>query len=288
GSVAITGSVDGVPGTLVTLVKKGDSLSGTVRIPDAVYKITPASSDPRISSVANAARLLQLPSRATVIDDMRLNFPPEGEPTVPQGVKKRAADLNLDFAVGDDPSKPDVPPIIDVAIFWTTAAERAAGADEMSALAIQALQSLQDSLDAHQIRLAVALVHSGVIDYQETGNLQVDRDRLQNPSDGFMDQAITTRNERKADVVALIVENGGLLCGLSFIPEDLAADYSEFAMLVVARTCVMGSLSFAHEFGHILGARHDRFVEHSEKPLPDSHGMFYKCGEKVCRDIMAY
>src|SRR5262249_1089465 len=44
GSVAITGSVDGVPGTLVTLVKKGDSLSGTVRIPDAVYKITPASS----------------------------------------------------------------------------------------------------------------------------------------------------------------------------------------------------------------------------------------------------
>ena len=44
-------------------------------------------------------------------------------------------------------------------------------------------------------------------------------------------------------------------------------------------------MSIAHEIGHILGARHDRFVDENDAPVAYGHG--YVNGGKW-RDIMSY
>ena len=49
--------------------------------------------------------------------------------------------------------------------------------------------------------------------------------------------------------------------------------------------CAAITMSIAHEIGHILGARHDRFIDESNTPFAYGHG--YVNGSKW-RDIMSY
>ena len=82
--------------------------------------------------------------------------------------------------------------------------------------------------------------------------------------------------------MALIVENAGEYCGISYIPEDPTLSYKDFAYIVVGRNCGVSNLSFAHETGHILGARHDLYVDPTEdRPLGKNHGIIFKCGTTV-------
>jgi hypothetical protein len=289
GTLSIAGTVQDMPGSFATLVKTGNTISGTIKTYTGLYEIRPSAS----TNLSAFSDVLPQSAGTTVIDQVRTDFKDEAEPTpAPVQVPKKKSSNDLDLApdTGDDPNKPSVPAKIDVAVFYTGKAETAGGgAAALQSLAVQAVQTLQSSLDAHKVRINVNLVLTAKVDYAETGDVELDRNRLQNPKDGFMDDAIKQRNQVKADLVALIVEDGGPFCGISYIPEDPSLDYADFSVIVVARNCAVGNLSFAHEFGHILGARHDRFVDPTEgKPFMSTHGMIFECGPDVCRDVMAY
>jgi peptidyl-Asp metalloendopeptidase len=88
------------------------------------------------------------------------------------------------------------------------------------------------------------------------------------------------RNEKRADIVGLIIDNP-TGCGLS---TRIGPDSDE-AFFVVHHACAAITLSIAHEIGHILGIRHDRSVDNNETPFAYGHG--YVNGSKW-RDIMSY
>jgi hypothetical protein len=88
------------------------------------------------------------------------------------------------------------------------------------------------------------------------------------------------RDEKRADIVGLIIHNP-TGCGLS---TRIGPD-SDQAFFIVHHACAAVTMSIAHEIGHILGARHDRFVDDNNSPYAYGHG--YVNGGKW-RDLMSY
>ena len=88
------------------------------------------------------------------------------------------------------------------------------------------------------------------------------------------------RNDKRADIVGLIIDNP-TGCGLS----TRIGPESDEAFFVVHHACATITMSIAHEIGHILGVRHDRFVDETNTPFAYGHG--YVDGTKW-RDIMSY
>jgi hypothetical protein len=292
GTLSIAGVVQDMPGSMVTLAKKGSVLTGTIRTYSEIYQIYPsATGQSSFFGVEKTLlnRVLPQIGKTTIIDQISPKFEKDIEPKLaPAPSKKSSSGPGLNLAIGDDPAKPDTKPVIDVAVFYTAAAQIAANATVgIKSVVIQSMQSVQSALDEYKIRATVNLIYSDPINYQESGDIFLDLDRLHNPANGYLADVPVLRDRLKADVVVLIVERAQL-CGYSFIPGDPQANYSEFAYMVIRRNCSITYLSFAHEFGHLLGARHDRYADSAEgKPVPSNHGSIIKCGDKYCSDMMA-
>ena len=124
------------------------------------------------------------------------------------------------------------------------------------------------------------LVHTQLIDYDETGAEQFEHLFRMVDGMGPFKDVRRLRDEKKADVVGLILEDP-IGCGLS---TRVGADAEE-AYFVVHHSCATLTISIAHEIGHILGARHDRATDDNNTPTPYGHG--YVNGGKW-RDIMSY
>ena len=90
------------------------------------------------------------------------------------------------------------------------------------------------------------------LDYVETGGFAAARDDLKTPGDGRLDEVQGLREQTGADIVALLIDNNEA-CGLA--ADILANEATAFA--VVNQSCAVDNVSFAHELGHLLGARHD-------------------------------
>ena len=73
-----------------------------------------------------------------------------------------------------------------------------------------------------------------------------------------MDEA---KEKYDADLVHFFGENLGWVCGIAYYSANSSGWVDpEFGVGATASSC-LGSLTFAHEVGHNLGARHDRYVE---------------------------
>lgn len=128
------------------------------------------------------------------------------------------------------------------------------------------------------VRQRVNLVGAVQVDYRESRthgekglfNQSEDLGRLRDASDGYMDDALVLRDSYAADIVYLIVDQpGGGGRGNILSLEDPNPAASAFA--------ISNSLGdyigfFAHELGHVMGLRHDRYVDPYNKPYPYSHG----------------
>ena len=192
------------------------------------------------------------------------------------------------------PTVPDVKPIsdnelrtlqakqitIDVMILYTNRVMSRYIKDPAELLALAIEQANETFRNSGLGNVSLRLVHSQVIDYDET---DVDHfDHLYRMVDGerpFKDMH-KLRNEKRADIVGLVVDDP-TGCGLS---TRVGADSDE-AFFVVHHACAAITYSIAHEIGHILGTRHDRLVDANDTPFAYGHG--FVNGTKW-RDIMSY
>jgi len=132
----------------------------------------------------------------------------------------------------------------------------------------------------------LSLSYVGHVNYNDSGNLKTDRNRLKNPADGHMDHIHALRNKYKADVVNLWLNNGSY-CGYAYIQKSVNHSFQSSAFSTVKRSCANGNYSFAHELGHNMGARHDRYVDPTENsPYAYNHGQTNVANN--WRTIMAY
>lgn len=173
---------------------------------------------------------------------------------------------------------------IDVLVVYTADADAAPGdiLGEIQAAIDDSNQSYANSGIVQRLRL----VHAEEIAYTESGDAPTDRNRLRNPADGFMDGVHALRDTYGADIVSLWTESSNY-CGYAYIMETVVVSFEDRAFNVVTRSCAVGNHSFAHELGHNMSARHDRYVDNTDgSPFSYNHGFVNV--DDGWRTIMSY
>ena len=151
--------------------------------------------------------------------------------------------------------------VIDVAVFYTPAArEWAGGIDEIETsidLMIAETNVAYEASGVHQrIKLVAVEEVAGYTQGVDTGLGEsfTDLNRMKSPSDGYMDEVHGIRDTVAADIV-LLVRSG--FVNRAYLMGTPSRDFESRAFGVVIPD---NALTFAHELGHIMGLRHDRYT----------------------------
>jgi len=262
GSYTWIGHIDGIEQSQVTLVIKGDIMSGNITLPDDFYQV-------RYKGDGLHA-IYRIDQSA---------FPDENEPAPVDTSYERPPP---DTVMRDDGS------IIDVMTVYTGAARAAVGGTSaMETLIDLAVSETNTGYSNSNVTQRVNLVHTAEVTYDESSfNWSTTLNRLRLTADGYMDNVHTLRDTYSADEIVLIVNNTDS-CGLGYMMSSVSSSFASWAFSLVARTCATGYYSFAHEMGHNMGARHDWYVDDTtNSPYSYNHG--YVAPAKNWRTIMAY
>lgn len=164
--------------------------------------------------------------------------------------------------------------VIDVLVCYTAASrDGAGGTPAITADIVNAVNISNQSYSNSLINQKIELVRAIEVAYNESRDGLTDRNRLQNPSDGFLDNIHSIRDAESADIVVLIVEDGGSYSGISYTMETPSPGFESFAFCIVERNAAIMNFSFTHEIGHVMGAEHDcEFDDGSAISYPFSHG----------------
>ena len=133
-----------------------------------------------------------------------------------------------------------------------------------------------------QINYQIELVYAGQTNYTEIGYI-TDLIRFRNAGDGYMDEVHTLRNKYSADVCVLLSFTKNA-CGRA--ASIGATESGAFCLVSTYSTCATTNYSFGHEIGHLLGCRHDPYVDNDTNPFVYGHG--YVNPSNTWRTIMAY
>jgi len=228
------GEVAGEKQSFVSFTFTSKALHGSIRIGKNIYRVAYTG--------RSTYQISQLdPGKMTEADD---------DAIVPK-YKERPGGNEADAC-------PDPATDIDVMVVYTQAAEDGAGgAEGMEAFIYQCMALTNLSYENSDIAQRMNLVHFQKVSYTEAGDAFDDRAALQDPSDGKMDDVHTLRNTYGADIVALLVEtSSGTNCGYAYIMDPVSNAHEAWAFGAIKRSCAVDNLSFPHELGHIMSARH--------------------------------
>ena len=264
------GRLRGETGSDVTLVVHGTTMVGTILSDQRLYKIE--------STGGNLHRLIEIDESALPPDNHPLVVADDDpNATPPTGNSSQQSDTTA-AAAGDS--------TVDLLVVYTSAAKaKEGGQAAMEALITLGVDSANQAYSNSQIAMQLRLVRMAEVTYTESGNMDTDLTRLQNTTDGIMDQVHQLRDQHKTDLVALIVDNGGNSCGIAYVMTNgPRASFASYAFSVTARDCIANN-TLAHELGHNMGDAHDRATG-GTGAFPYSYGYRDEIGK--FRTIMAY
>src|SRR5262245_2707472 len=169
---------------------------------------------------------------------------------------------------------------IDVMILYTESVAKRYIRNPAALLALDIEEANESFKDSGLGNIRLRLVHTEAVNYDATTDDQFTHLYAMVDGLGPFKAVRKLRDEKRADIVGLIIDNP-TGCGLS----TRVRPDSDEAFFVVHHACATTTMSIAHEIGHILGIRHDRFVDQGNTPFAYGHG--YVNGTKW-RDIMSY
>lgn len=254
------GTIQEMPGEAIFVVRDG-YVTGMIRTGAALYRISP---------------FVDTLSTLTEIDQSK--FPPDDPPDfyrdqnrIPAEPEQRGEELDTRG------------PFTKVLVAYTPAAVNAyqaiAPTGAITDLIRGATVLTNRSYSNSGIHIVLTLAGTTQVSYSEAGNDEITIvDHLASTGDGFMDDVHQLRNELAADIVVLITDRLPSACGRAKI---VGAD-AETAFAITSFNCAVDNLSFAHEIGHLQGARHDRDQDSS----PGFNHGFKNCSN--WRTMMAY
>ena len=163
--------------------------------------------------------------------------------------------------------------VVDILVVWTPAAEELAGGEAEVLSRIHLLVAYaNDAFERSGALVSLKVVGAERVEYSEGQGLWIDLNRLAASGDGYLDRVHDRRDILGADLVYLLLRTADPNIG------GLAQLLGSFS--------VGGGQErlFAHEVGHNLGLRHDRF---QAGPETFAHG--FATGGILCeRTIMTY
>jgi hypothetical protein len=265
----------------VTLAVRGTKMVGTISSGQRLYKIEPAED--------NRHRLVEIDEDAMRPDHHPLVVPDDGTPAEPPApepnfqkpdVAAAGATNTVTTAAATTNTTVDL-----LVVYTATARARQGGQAAMNALIAMGVDLANQAYTNSRIAMRLRLVRAAEVAYTETGNINTDLTRLRNTTDGFMDSVHQLRNQYKADMVALIVDNGGAYCGIAYVMANgPRASFASYSFSVTDRDCVANN-TLTHELGHNMGDAHDR-ASGGTGVFPYSYGYRDPIGK--FRTIMAY
>ena len=233
-----SGGVIGDPMGSVAMAVNGDVVSGVVRTQGRVYMIRSEG------------------SRQYSIREVDRSELPEGAPPL---VPRSLVDSDpAPAAFVDDPGR------VDIAVFYTPAAqEDAGGTDQINALIDVWIADTNGAYVRSDIQHRLNLVLREQVSYTEGADSEDNSvvgqalNCLSEEDDECLDAVHDQRETYSADLVHLIVSNSvpdyPRVCGAAYITGSFGVSHLD-----------CGSDTFAHEIGHNSGVNHDRYVEYDE------------------------
>lgn len=266
--ISWTGRLKGVTNGSFYMVMTDDVFMAHVASPRGVYEVKFAGD--------NLYKAEQL-DHDTFLDHAP-GFEPQDLPNEPI-----LTETDIDTSIADSGAT------IDILVAYTKAARLQAGSiAAMKALINLALLETNTSYANSGVNTRLRLVHIEEYTYNEPGDLYIDLLRLQNTTDNHFKTIHSLRNTYGADMVGLIVADGGPgYCGMAY---DILAT-PDTAFQVTDNDCATGYYSFGHEFGHLQGARHDILVDPNTSPYAYGHGYVHTDEPSTLdywRTVMAY
>ena len=260
----LSGHLDGEPFGTVTLVVNGAVVAGTVRTLQGTW---------RIRSAGAGLHLIRQVDLSTL--------PPEGEPLIPtvrdagaapvldsgpgfvQGFVPAASGMHADaLSTSEDDSVTDDGSVIDVMVLYTPAARRAEGSRaEMEALIDLLAAETNQAYANSGVVQRINLVHQEEAALIESGDIEIDLERLTDPLDGHIDGIHPLRDAYAADIVHLVFKPGEW-CGLGWDPmveREFRWDPSARAFSISGFSC--GAPVFALTVGWNMGLHIDRYAQ---------------------------
>ena len=231
-----SGGVAGDPMGSVAVAVNADVVSGVVRTRGRVYMIRSEGS-----------------GQYSIREVDRSELPEGAPPLVPRSLDADPAPAEF----VDDPGR------VDIAVFYTPAAQRdAGGTDEINALIDVWIADTNGAYFRSDIQHRLNLVLREQVSYTEGEDSEDNPvanqaiDCLSDPDDDCLDAIHARREKYSADLVHLIVggPSSEYACGIAGLTGSFGVSHFH-----------CGSGAFAHEIGHNNGANHDRYVKYDEE-----------------------
>ena len=259
------GTVAGRTNSEVMITSHAGVLAGTIRMGADLYEIRPSPSGQVIEKIDSSS----FPACAGSLDWF-------SSADASNSSEARAS-------IGMDNREAGELRTIDLLSVYTPQARAAAGgAAQIHAIIQAAVDAANQSFSNSQIGAVYRLVRTAEASRNDSGDLNQDLAWVAGDS-----ATASLRNEVGADMVSLVVEDGGGFCGMSYAMRSPGASFAAGAFQVTKRGCAISNLSFAHEHGHNLGMEHD--PAYGAPPTSASYPWsFGQIVNGVFRTVMSY